>query len=140
MECYNLNCLFFYVFKIRLHQHYFLYKKIYTHSNRGDHFRFGSVFIKKKVTKPILKKKTETEPKPVQTDRFRFGFLGQKPVQTDLARFWLGFFGLGSVWFFLFQAYKTETEPVGFFKILIGLISFFSQFDFFNFFILIFSV
>jgi len=97
VECYNLNCLFFYVFKIRLHQHYFLYKKIYTHSNRGDHFRFGSVFIKKKVTKPILKKKTETEPKPVQTDRFRFGFLGQKPVQTDLARFWLGFFGLGSV-------------------------------------------
>jgi hypothetical protein len=44
---------------------------------------------------------------------------------------WLGFFlgfflfEFGSVWFFLFQAYKTETEPVGFFKILIGLIGFF---------------
>jgi len=32
----------------------------------------------------------------------------------SLARFWLGFFlafiGLGSIWFFQFQAYKTETE------------------------------
>jgi hypothetical protein len=50
------------------------------------------------------------------------GFLGQKPVQTGLARFflvWLGFSGL--VWFFFrffsvsvrffwFSAYKTETE------------------------------
>jgi len=35
---------------------------------RGDYFRFGSVFIKK-ITKP----------KPVQTNRFRFGlvFLGK---------------------------------------------------------------
>jgi len=45
-----------------------------------------------------LKKK----PKPGQTDRFRFGsvFLGQKPVQTGLARFfrfWLGFLSFGSV-------------------------------------------
>jgi hypothetical protein len=53
-------------------------------------------------------------------------FLEQKPVQTGLARFfpaWLGFFGLDSVWFFRFHACKTE--PVGFFKILIGLIDFF---------------
>jgi hypothetical protein len=55
-------------------------------------------FLSKKVTESnFLKKKTETEPKPGQTDRFRFGsvFLGQKPVQTGLARFflvWLGFF------------------------------------------------
>jgi hypothetical protein len=65
---------------------------------------FGSVrFLSKKVTKPkiffFIKK---TEPKPGQTDRFRFGsvFLGQKPVQTSLARFfrfWLGFLGFGSV-------------------------------------------
>jgi hypothetical protein len=34
-----------------------------------------------------------------------------------------GFFG--SVQFFRFQAYKTETEPVVFLKILIDLISFF---------------
>jgi hypothetical protein len=45
-----------------------------------------------------LKKK----PRPGQTDRFRFGsvFLGKKPVQTGLARFfrfWLGFLGFGSV-------------------------------------------
>ena len=43
--------------------------------NRGDHFRFASVFIKK-ITKSNFKKKTETEPKPVQTDWFRFGFFG----------------------------------------------------------------
>jgi hypothetical protein len=107
-------------------------------------------FLSKKVTKLKLfffEKKTKTEPKPGQTDRFRFGsvFLGQKPVQTGLARFfqfWLGFLdfgsvfsgfgsvffglarffrfgsvffwffvGFGSVRFFWFFAYKTETEP-----------------------------
>ena len=62
---------------------------------------FGSVrFLSKKLTKLkifFFEKKTETEPKPGQTDRFRFGFLWQKPVQTGLARFsqfWLGFLGL----------------------------------------------
>jgi hypothetical protein len=81
-----------------------------------------------------LKKKTETESnRPVSV---RFGFLGQKPVQTSLARFfrfWLGFLGFGSVfpvwlgfgsvWLgffpvfcrvrlvFRFFGYKTETEP-----------------------------
>ena len=65
---------------------------------RGDHFRFDLVFIKK-ITKPkLFKKKTETEPKPVQTDQFRFGFFGQKPVQTGLARF----FRFGSVFFCFF--------------------------------------
>jgi hypothetical protein len=49
----------------------------------------------------FFKKKTETKPKPGQTDRFQFGsvFLGKKPVQTGLARFfwfWLGFLGFGS--------------------------------------------
>jgi hypothetical protein len=98
------------------------------------------VFIKKTTTKLnfyfFLKKS-----KPVQTDRFWFGFFEQnrfKPVWLGflvLARFFpvrLGFFGLtrffsglGSVLFFQFQAYKTEIEPVGFFKILIGLIVFF---------------
>jgi hypothetical protein len=58
---------------------------------RGDHFWFGSVFIKKKVTKLKFKKKTETGSGSVR-------FFGQnrfKPV-------WLGFFR--------FQVYKTETE------------------------------
>jgi hypothetical protein len=63
--------------------------------------------------------------KPVQTNRFRFGFFRTK---TGSNRFgsvfpvWLGFFPVW-VWFvsvFRFQAYKTKTEPIGFFKILIG--------------------
>jgi hypothetical protein len=43
----------------------------------------------------ILKK-----PKPVQTDRFRLGsvrFLGQKPVQTGLAQFFLVWLGFGLI-------------------------------------------
>jgi len=41
---------------------------------RGDYFRFGSVFIKKSNQIEIFfEKKTETEPKPSQTNRFRFG-------------------------------------------------------------------
>ena len=75
--------------------------------------RFDSVrfLLKKKVTKS--KKFKKTKPKPVETDWFRFGFFGQQPVQTSLARFFqFGlflarffadlarvFFGLGSVWF-----------------------------------------
>jgi hypothetical protein len=59
-------------------------------------------FYKIKIIKLIFFKKTGTEPKPVQTGRFRLGFLGQKPVQIGLARFfflvWLGFFSS----FFLF--------------------------------------
>jgi hypothetical protein len=104
--------------------------------SRDDHFRFGSVFIKKNNQTEIyfFKKK----PKPVQTDRFRFCF-GQKPVQTGLA--W--FFRFGSVFlvlarfdiffsglarFFLFQfgffgfmLIKPKSNRTGrFFKILIG--------------------
>jgi len=88
---------------------------------------FGLVrFLSKKVTKPnFFVKKTETEPKQGQIDRFRFSFFGQKLIQTGLARFfrfWLSFldfgsvfFGFGSVFFgsvrfFQFFAYKTETE------------------------------
>jgi hypothetical protein len=103
------------------------------------------VFIKKNNQIDFLKK-----PKPVQTDRFRFGFLGQNPVQTCSARFfrfgsvWVGlarfFSGLGSVWFFRFQAYKTKTEPVGFFKILISLIGFFYYLIFSVIFFLVFLI
>jgi hypothetical protein len=81
----------------------------------SDFFRFGfgSVFIKKQVTKPnFFKKKTETgSNRPVSV---RFGFFRQKPVWLgffNLALFFLVFSGLGSVWFFWFQAYKTGTEP-----------------------------
>jgi hypothetical protein len=58
--------------------------------SRGDHFRFGSVFIKKSnQTEIFFFKKTETgSNRPVSV---RFVFLGQKPVQTALARFfWFG--------------------------------------------------
>ena len=47
----------------------------------------------------------------------------------------------GSVRFFRFQAYQIETKPVGFLKILIGLIDFFSRFGFFGYFFFpVFSV
>ena len=126
---------------------------------------FGSVrFLSKKVTKPkffFLKKKTETgSNRPVSV---RFGFFR---VKTGLARFfqfwlgffrfWLGFFRFGSVFsvwlgfgsvfpvwlglarfFFWFFVYKTETEPAGFFKNLIG---FFSVRFFRLFFFPVFSV
>ena len=88
------------------------------------YFLFDLVFIKKIIKLIFYKKKL----KPVSV---RFGFLGQtgsnqfgsvclgffrfNSVFSGLARF---FFGLGSVRFFWFQAYKTE--PVSFFKILIG--------------------
>jgi hypothetical protein len=77
-----------------------------------------------------LKKKTETEPKLGQTDRFwffrektglaRFSSFGLVfsnfgSVFSILARFFpilaRFFFGFGSVRFFWFFAYKTETEP-----------------------------
>jgi len=67
-------------------------------------------FLSKKVTKLKLfffEKKTKTEPKPGQTDRFRFGFFRAKtgsnrfgsvfPVLAWFSRFWLGFFRFGSV-------------------------------------------
>ena len=109
-------------------------------SSRGVHFRFGSVFIKKSNQTEFKKKKTKTgSNRPVSV---RFGFLEQKPV-------WLGFFGLarfgwslarfGSVFFWFFSVRVrfgsvfsvpglknwNRTEPVGVFKILISLISFF---------------
>jgi hypothetical protein len=65
----------------------------------GDHFQFGSVFIKKQVTKPKFKKKTKTEPKPVQTDRFRFSLVRFGLVFLDKNRFGLVFFRFGSVFF-----------------------------------------
>ena len=131
----------------------------------SDYFRFCLVFIKKNnQTEFFLKTRTETgSNRPVSV---RFGFLEQKPVQTGLTWFfwfgsvasvWLGclgffqfdsvfsvclgffpvFFGLGSIRFFRFQAYKTETESVSFFKILI---SFFLRFGFFGYFFSVFSV
>jgi hypothetical protein len=109
---------------------------------RSDYFRFSSVFIKKNNQTEIFffEKKTETGSNRPVSVRFGSVFLGQKPVQTGLARFfrfWLGFFRFGSVFsvwlgfgsvfpvwlgffsdflsvsvrFFRFFVYKTETEP-----------------------------
>jgi hypothetical protein len=104
----------------------------------SDYFRFGLVFIKKNNQTEFFKK-TRTETGSNRPVSVRFGFLEQKPVQTGLTWFfWFGsatsvfssltrffrfvsvFLGLGSIRFFRFQAYKTETEPVSFFKILIS--------------------
>jgi hypothetical protein len=40
--------------------------------NKGDHFLFGLIFIKK-IIKPNFFKKTKIELKPDQTDPFQFG-------------------------------------------------------------------
>jgi len=79
---------------------------------------FCSAWFYIKNTKSVKK----TEPKPVQTDRFGFGYFRKKLVQT--VRFgWLGFFrfstvfsSFGLVWFFLFQNYKTEPSRMVFEK------------------------
>ena len=108
---------------------------------RGDHFQFGSVFIKKSNQSEIFFfKKIKTEPTGFGSVRFfraktgsnRFDsvfsvFFGFGSIFSVLARFFFWFFSV-SVRFglvFLVFAYKTETEPSGFFKIFIGLILFF---------------
>jgi hypothetical protein len=73
----------------------------------------------------LLKKNNQTEfflkkPKPVQTDRFRFGSIFLTKIGSNrFGSVWLGFFQFGSVWFF----YKNRFKPVwiGFF----GLARFF---------------
>jgi len=84
--------------------------------NKDNSFQFTSIFIKKIIKLGFFKK--ITKPK---RNRFQFGLV------------WLVFlFGFSSVWLFRFHAYKIETEPVGFLKILIDLIEFFLWFDFFS--------
>jgi len=85
---------------------------------RDDHFRFGSVFIKKSNQTEFKKK-----------NRNRFKLIGFGLVFSDKNRFgsvflvWLSFSRFDSVFsvfcrfgFFRFQAYKTRTERVGFFQ------------------------
>jgi hypothetical protein len=59
--------------------------------SRGDHFQFGSVFIKKSNQTDFFLKK----PKLVQTDRFRFSFLDKNQFNPV----WLGFLGLARFFF-----------------------------------------
>jgi hypothetical protein len=73
--------------------------------------RFG--FYQKKVIKTIFLKS-----KPVPTDWFRFGYFGEKPVQTSLALFFpvqLGFFPVRSV-FFGFRLIKPKLNQSVFSK------------------------
>jgi len=79
---------------------------------RGDHFRFGSVFIKKSNQTESFFKKTETDSRPVSVwfdlifyDKTGSNWFGSVfSVWLDffgLARFfpvWLGFFQFFSVW------------------------------------------
>ena len=119
----------------------------YTFNNetRGEQNRFGSVFIKKSSQTDFFFWKKQ--PKPVRTGRFRFGsvFLGEKTVWFGFFRFglvfrfwliffrfWLGFFPV--IFSVRFYKPKTDTESVGFFKILIGLIGFFFWVGVFGFF------
>jgi hypothetical protein len=112
--------------------------------HRSDYFRFGSVFIKKKLPNRNLFLKKIIETGSNRQVSVRFGFFDKnlfKPVGSVFP-VWLGFLFLalffrfgsvffwfgsgffwfgsgffwvfssfGSVWFFQFQAYKTETEP-----------------------------
>jgi len=72
---------------------------------------FGSVFIKKNQTSFFSKQNWN------QFKQTGFSYFRKKPVQTGLARFDSGFFGLAQfvfgffvwVWFFQFQVYKTKT-------------------------------
>jgi hypothetical protein len=112
--------------------------------SRGDYFRFNLVFIKKNNQTEICFFK---KPKPVQTDRFRFGsvwFLWQKPVQAGLtrffglARFFQGFFRFGFS-FFGFRLIKPKPNRTGRFlkkfNWFFFTIQFFQLFSwFFNFF------
>ena len=106
----------------------------------------GSVFIKKNNQTEIIKKKNRNQFELAGFGSIRFGFFSGK---TGLVRFFrfgsvflvlaqffnLAWFFFGLVWFY---KSKTDTKPVGFFKILIGLIWFFSRFGFFDYFFLIF--
>ena len=94
--------------------------KLVINNNRGDHFWFRSVFIKKSNQTEIffLKKKTETEPKPGQTDRFQFGSVRFFRAKTGLARF----SGFGSVFSGLtrfFSGFLSVSVRFGFFGFLL---------------------
>jgi hypothetical protein len=113
---------------------------------------FGSVrFLSKKVTKPnCFLKKPETESKPVQTDRFRFGSVrffrtktGSNRFGSVFCRFGSFFSGFSSVWFgfFGFRLIKLKLNRTGwFFQNFNRFNQFFSQFGFFSYFFQVFSV
>jgi hypothetical protein len=76
--------------------------------NRGDHFRFGSVLIKKSNQTEIFffEKKNRNRVKPTGFGSVRFfraktssnQFGSVFPVLARFSRFWLGFSGLARFW------------------------------------------
>jgi hypothetical protein len=70
-------------------KYFYIFNTLIVRRCPGDNFQLNLVFIKNnnQIKFYFLKKKTQNEPKPVQTDRFRFGFLEKKPVQTGLPQF-----------------------------------------------------
>jgi hypothetical protein len=86
-----------------------------TTKDMGDHFQFGSVFIKKKVTKFnfFLKK-----PKPGQTNWFPFGSIQFFREKNRFKMVWLSFSDFASVFFDLarfFQLCSVFPVWLGFF-------------------------
>ena len=84
---------------------------------RGDHFRFGSVFINKSNQTEIFffEKKTETGSNRPVSVRFFYGKNRFKPV-------WLGFLGFGSVfsvWLGFFSGFLSVSVRFGFFGFLL---------------------
>jgi hypothetical protein len=83
---------------------------------KGDHFRFGSVFIKKSNQTEILFLKKKTESGSNRPVLVRFGFFRAKtgsnwfssvfPVLARFSRFWLGFSGLARFWLGLAQFFS----------------------------------
>jgi len=94
---------------------------------RGDYFLFDSVFIKKK-----LLNRNRVKPTGFISVWFFNRFGSVFPVLARFGLVFFQFFGFGSVFFFFFVlvwfgsvfSYKTETEPTGFFKILIDSVLF----------------
>ena len=119
---------------------------------RGDHFRFGSVrFLSKKVTTLnffIKKNRNRTGTGSNWPVSIRFGFLGQKPVQTGLTwffgltRFFASLAQFFSVWvrfgFFGFRLIKPKPNWTG--RFFQNFNRFFFIVRFFNYFFPIFSV
>jgi len=117
--------------------------------DKGDHFRFGSVFIKKKVTKPnFFIQKTETGSNwPVLVWFFRTK-TGSNRLDSVFS-VWLGFFPVWlvcfPVWvrfgFFSFRLIKPKPNRTGrFFQNFNRFNRFFSRFGFFGYFFPVFSV
>jgi len=116
--------------------HFFFLKKLRRHQILCYHLFlgviiFGSVrFLSKKITKPnfFFWKKNRNRVKPTG---FGSVFLGQKPAQTGLARFfqfWLGFLGFGSVFFLFGSVFSVWLGFSGLNRFWLGLARFFSGF------------